>query len=68
MKYLNEYREAKAVPFPVYSDPGRAFVETHGVSSVPFVVLVGPDGTIQENAVGYRPNTDFGRMREVVGR
>lgn len=61
------YREAKAVPFPVYADPDRTFVEAHGVSSVPFVVLVGPDGTIRENAVGFRPGTDFERMRELVG-
>ena len=60
------YREAKAVPFPVYSDPDRAFIEEHGVSSVPFIVVVGPDGTIRETALGFRPNADFARMRELV--
>jgi peroxiredoxin len=64
---IESYREAKAVPFPVYADPDRTFIEEHGVSSVPFVVVVGPGGTIRENAVGFRPDTDFQRMRELVG-
>jgi peroxiredoxin len=64
---IESYREAKAVPFPVYADPDRTFIERYGVSSVPFVVLVAPGGTIRENAVGFRPDTDFEHMREMVG-
>lgn len=61
------YREAKRVPFPVYADPDGTFAREHGVTSVPFVVVVGPGGTIRELAVGFRSDTDFERLRALTG-
>lgn len=60
------YREAKAIPFPVYSDPDRTFVERHGVTAVPFVVAVAPGGRIRDRQVGHREDADLERLARLA--
>lgn len=60
------YRRAEAIPFPVYSDPERTFIERHGVTAVPFVVAVAPGGRIRERFLGHREDADLGRLARLV--
>ena len=60
------YREAKGVSFPIYSDPQLTFVQRHGVTAVPFIVVVAPGGDIKERAVGYREDLDLERFRRLA--
>ena len=46
---ITAYRQEKQLPFPVYQDPERSFVEQWEVNAVPLVVVVGPDGEVQQS-------------------
>lgn len=57
---------AKGATFPVYRDANRDYAREHGVSGVPFVVVVGPGGEIREQWIGHREDVDFERIRELA--
>ncbi|HEX2163863.1 MAG TPA: redoxin domain-containing protein [Thermoanaerobaculia bacterium] len=57
---------AKGATFPVYRDENRDYARDHGVSAVPFVVVVGPGGEIREQWIGHREDVDFERIRELA--
>jgi peroxiredoxin len=63
---ITTYRQAEAIPFPVYSDPERVFLKRHGVAAVPFVVAVAPGGQIRDRLLGYREDTDLARLRRLA--
>ncbi|HUO86530.1 MAG TPA: hypothetical protein VM617_04000 [Thermoanaerobaculia bacterium] len=52
---------------PLYRDPGRRVGQRHGVTAVPFVVVVAPGGEIRERWIGHRDEVDFGRIRRLAG-
>lgn len=60
------YRREAGIPFPVYSDSGRAFVERHGVTAVPYVVAVAPGGRIRDRLVGHREDADLARLARLA--
>lgn len=62
---LEDFR-TKGARFPVYRDPEQRFNRRHGVTEVPFVVVVGPGGEIRERWVGHRGDVDFARIRRLV--
>lgn len=43
------YRHEKALPFPVYQDAERRFIEQWDVNAVPLVVVVGPGGEVRQS-------------------
>jgi peroxiredoxin len=46
---ITAYRQEKELPFPVYQDAERRFIEHWEVNAVPLVVVVGPGGEVQQS-------------------
>ena len=60
------YRDEKGLPFPVYQDAERRFVEAWEVRAVPLVVVVAPGGEVRETF--YLPHLlDAAKIRRQVG-
>lgn len=60
------YRAEKGLPFPVYQDPERRFVEEWEVNAVPLVVVVAPGGEVRDTF--YFPDRlDGEQIRRQVG-
>ncbi len=49
------FRREKGLTYPFLLDRDFAVAESYGVETIPFLVLVGPDGKVRFTHVGYEP-------------
>jgi peroxiredoxin len=66
-KDLTEFQKKHRLTFPIAGDPGRKIFSRYATQSIPRSYVIGADGKIAFQSVGYEEE-EFNKMIEVVRR
>jgi peroxiredoxin len=62
---VDAYRKQKHLTMPMAADPQRAIFSRFAVEGIPRTYLIGADGRILYQTLGYMPS-DFGHMKDMI--
>lgn len=62
---VGAYQKRKHLTMPMAADPRRAIFSRFAIEGIPRTILVGADGRIVYQVLGYMPS-DFGHMKDLI--
>ena len=66
-KEISDFRKQNRYSFPMASDPQREIFKLFANGGIPRSYVVGRDGTILYQSVGYAPQ-EFDKMKKILGQ
>ena len=65
LEELTKFHDEHKVSFPIGPDPGRAIFQRYATQSIPRNYVIGPDGRIAHQSMGYSPTLFQGLVTAV---